>query len=120
MMYEVTLTASRVVKVRADSAAEAEKRALARYPTLPTEPDVTEINLSSDAYDELPDHIRAVVDEVEAGAVLEVLGIGQDADRVYDDGEYRVWRERCGPEDGYDGPLATIEHYDGHNWKDLT
>lgn len=67
----------------------------------------------------MPDEVREVVDQAEAGEDLEVLGVGQSADRVYDDGEWRVWIERVGPEDGYHGPKVVVEHYDGTCWSDF-
>lgn len=80
-----------------------------------------ELEIEEEDDPELPDEAQAIIDQIEAGDDddLEVLGVGQTGDRVFDDGEWRVWRERVGPEDGYDGPPATIEHYDGHRWTDF-
>lgn len=119
-LYEITLTASKVVKFHAPNRIDAEKRALAAVTEL-DEIEVTDSGETEDSsfYDYLPDHIREVVDAIEAGDELEVLGVGQTGDRVYDDGEWRVWRERVGPADGYDGPQATVECYDGTRWSDF-
>lgn len=68
---------------------------------------------------EMPEEVRDIFDRAEAGEDLEVLGVGQAANRVYDDGRWRVWVERCGPEDGYFGAPVTVEHYDGNCWSDF-
>jgi hypothetical protein len=69
--------------------------------------------------DEMPDECRDIFERAQAGEDLEVLGSAQTANRVYDDGRWRVWIERVGPEDGYDGPPVTVEHYDGNRWSDF-
>lgn len=119
-LYEITLTASKVVRVHGDSLDEASQRAATSNPTL-DEVEVTDGGEVDDTtgYDSLPSYIREVVDRLEAGEEMERLGIGQAADRMYDDGEWRVWRERVGPSDGYDGPPVTIEFYDGNRWSDF-
>lgn len=68
---------------------------------------------------EIPDEVQEVIDQAEAGEDLEVLGVAQSANRVYDDGRWRVWIERVGPEDGYHGPKVVVEHYDGTCWSDF-
>jgi hypothetical protein len=68
---------------------------------------------------EMPDEVRDIFDRAEAGEDLEVLGIGQTGNRVYDDGEWRVWVERVGPADGYYGPTVVVEHFDGNRWSDF-
>jgi hypothetical protein len=73
-----------------------------------------------DEDDEMPTEARDIFDRAEAGDEdLEVLGVGQAANRVYDDGRWRVWVERCGPEDGYFGAPVTVEHWDGSSWSDF-
>jgi hypothetical protein len=69
--------------------------------------------------DEMPAEARDIFDRAEAGEDLEVLGVGQAANRVYDDGMWRVWVERCGPEDGYFGAPVTVEHYAEGCWSDF-
>lgn len=120
-LYEITLTASKVVKVHAADDDAAEAKALSANETL-DEVEVTdteEIEPDPTHYEELPDHIREVVDRVESGEELKVLGVGQTGNRVYDDGEWRVWAERAGPADGYDGPGVSVEFYNGHRWSDF-
>jgi hypothetical protein len=82
---------------------------------------VGDFDLEVDEEDEdggIPDEVQEIIDQAEAGEDLEVLGVGQSANRVYDDGEWRVWIERVGPEDGYFGPRVVVEHYDGIRWSD--
>jgi hypothetical protein len=68
---------------------------------------------------DLPAEVQDVFDRAEAGDDLEVLGVGQTGNRVYDDGVWRVWIERVGPADGYFGPRVVLEHYDGNRWSDF-
>lgn len=119
-LYDITLTASKVVQVHGDTMRDAEKRALSANPTL-DEVEVTDGDevAAFDFYDTLPSHIRDIVDRAEAGEEFERLGVGQTGDRIYDDGEYRVWRERVGPADGYDGPPVMVEFYNGERWSDV-
>lgn len=120
-LYEITLTASKVVMAHGASEAEAGRTALEANETLDEVEvtDVDEVEPDPIHYEELPSHIRLIVDQVEAGEELEVLGVGQTGNRVYDDGEWRVWQERVGPADGYNGPPATVEFYDGNRWSDF-
>jgi hypothetical protein len=119
-LYDITITASKVVKAHGNTMRDAERKALAANPTL-DEVEVTdgEEVASFDFYDTLPDGIRDLVDRAEAGEEFERLGVGQTGDRIYDDGEYRVWRERVGPADGYDGPTVVVEYYNGEHWYDV-
>lgn len=119
-LYEITLTASRVVKVHGASLDEASQRALAANDVL-DDVEATDGSEIDDAthYDALPGYIRDIIDQAEAGETLEVLGVGQSANRVYDDGEYAVFVERVGPADGYDGPPVVVQVYDGNRWVDF-
>jgi hypothetical protein len=119
-LYEITLTASKVVKVHGETMRDAERKALSANGTL-DEVDVTDGNevASFDFYETLPDDVRDVVDRAEAGEEFEVLGVGQTANRIFDDGQYRVWVERVGPADGYDGPPVVVEFYNGQCWRDV-
>lgn len=120
-LYEITLTASRVVQIHGDNENDASQRAIAANEVL-DEVEVTDIDESGDDpthYDELPSFIREVVDAAEAGDITEVLGVGQSANRVFDDGEWAVFVERVGPADGYDGPPVVVQYYDGNRWTDF-
>lgn len=116
-LYEITLTASKVVKFHAPNRIDAEKRALAEVTEL-DDIEVTDSGETEDGtfYDYLPEHIRAIVDEART---LPVLGVGQSANRVFDDGKWAVFVERVGPSDGYEGPPVTVQVYDGNTWVDF-
>lgn len=119
-LYEITLTASKVVKVHGANRTEAEERALKANHDL-GDVEVTDSGETEDGtfYDYLPEHIRELVDRIEAGEEFPVLGVGQSANRIYDSEGWRVWVERVGPEDSYDGPAVTVECYDGNAWSDF-
>ena len=119
-LYEITLTASKVVQIHGESLDDASQRAVAANETL-DEVEATDGGEIDDPthYDELPSFIREIVDSAEAGEDLEVLGVGQSANRVYDDGEWAVYIERVGPADGYYGPPVVVQFYDGNRWTDF-
>lgn len=120
-MFEINLMATKSVYIHGATWDEAATKAISANETLGgVELDGWACLKDTNWYDELPDHIRTVVDQAEAGDDLEVLGQGQTGNRVYDDGEWRVWIERVGPEDGYYGPPVTVEHYDGDRWSDFS
>jgi ribosomal protein S27E len=47
---------------------------------------------------------------------MPTLAVGQADNLKYDDGEWRVWLSRVGPEDGYEGPVVNYEHLEDGRW----
>lgn len=109
-LFEVTLTASKVVRVLAANRIDAESKAATMVPTL-DEIEVTDVEPLDMPYwfDTLPPGPREAVAKAWAGEDMPVLGVGQSANRLYDEDGWRVWQER------HNG-VVTVEMFNGDRW----